>query len=232
MTVSGPDLVGADNIITLTLYLRNTGSSSVYNLNVNVTSSTYIKVLSVEPASIGTLAPGKGANITVKLYVMPYASGYQLVTITAQGNYPDGSTVSVSALKGFLVTSTKTSTVLVKLDKTIACVGMWNPIPITIVNYGNYTLKDVVVNLKLISCNGVKYSENVACIVSAPVYVKEIAPNSAKKVNVDLYVAPYVSVQKPLSMAVVVTFNELGHKLIVSRNVTSVNALVPVYCTG
>jgi hypothetical protein len=232
MAVSGPDLVDADNIITLTLHLRNTGSSSVYNLNIDVKSSTYIKVLSVDPASVGTLAPGKETNIVLKLYVMPYATGYQVVTITARGNYPDGSEVSVSAVKGFLVTSTKTSTVLVKLEKTIACVGMWNPIPITIVNYGNYTLKDVVVNLKLVSCNGVKYNGNVACIVSTPVYVKEIAPNSAKKVNVNLYVAPYVSVQKPLSIAIMVTFNELGHKLIVSRSVTSVNALVPVYCTG
>jgi len=56
--------------------------------------------------------------------------------------------------------------------------------------------------------------------------------NSWKKIDIDLYVAPYVSVQKPLSVAIVVTFNELGHKLIVPRTVSSVKALVPVYCTG
>jgi hypothetical protein len=201
-------------------------------LNVNATPSTHIKVLSVEPASIGTLAPGKGTNITLKLYVMPYATGYQAVTITAQGNYPDGSEVSVSAVKGFLVTSTKTSTVLVKLVRTVVCVGAWNRVSVTITNYGNYTLEDVVVRLKLVSCNGIKYDENVACIVSTPVYIKKLMANSWKKIDVDLYVAPYVSVQKPLSVAIVVTFNELGHKLIVPRTVSSVKALVPVYCTG
>src|SRR5438132_1600469 len=104
---SGPDPVTAGTDLTYTLKVTNNGPSTASNVTVSDPVPAQTSFVSATPSqgsctsavscSLGTLAPGGSATITIVVHVDASASGSLSNTATVRSDQPDGDSANNSA---------------------------------------------------------------------------------------------------------------------------------------
>jgi len=225
-------VLNADSVVNDNITIKNVGSSALYNVMITTRSSQGIKILSLTPAVIGKLNQNSQVTIHETFYVTPSASGYQTITYQILAFYPDGSNITLSFKRGFIVKGPRNSKVLLSVETPILCIGRWNNITVSIDVEGPYKLSNAIVIARLHTCGNNKFNENTACVLTKPIYIGSINPHKDKRIriHIPIYVSPSLTPSTNLSLDIIINYIEKGHIMPTLLSAHTVQPFVLLYC--